>query len=37
MADNWLMTGSGIPGDFDADEDVDFADFAEFGDAWGGE
>ena len=30
MADNWLMTGPGIPGDFNADEIVNFLDFAEF-------
>ena len=30
MADNWLMTGPGIPGDFVADEIVNFLDFAQF-------
>jgi endoglucanase len=30
MADNWLMTGPGIPGDFFADEIVNFLDFAKF-------
>jgi len=30
MTDNWLMTGYGIPGDFFADEIVNFLDFAEF-------
>lgn len=37
MADNWLVTGSElpIPGDFDADETVNFADFAIFGSVWG--
>ena len=28
MADNWLMTGPGIPGDFNADGIVNFFDFA---------
>lgn len=31
MADNWLMTGPGILGDFVADEIVNFLDFAAFG------
>jgi hypothetical protein len=37
MADNWLVTGSQtpIPGDFNADGTVDFADFAIFGNVWG--
>jgi hypothetical protein len=30
MADNWLMTGPGIPGDFVADEIINFFDFAKF-------
>jgi hypothetical protein len=30
MADNWLMTGPGIPGDFVADGIVNFRDFAQF-------
>ncbi|MGA1979112.1 MAG: glycoside hydrolase family 9 protein [Sedimentisphaerales bacterium] len=30
LADNWLMTGPGIPGDFFADEIVNFLDFAKF-------
>jgi hypothetical protein len=30
MADNWLMTSPGIAGDFNADEIVNFLDFAEF-------
>jgi hypothetical protein len=30
MADNWLMTGPGLLGDFIADEIVNFLDFAEF-------
>jgi hypothetical protein len=34
MADNWLLTGAGIPGDFVVDETVNFPDFAEFGGAW---
>jgi hypothetical protein len=34
MAQNWLFTGSGIAGDFDGDEDVDFIDFAVFGIIW---
>jgi subtilisin family serine protease len=28
LAENWLKTGSGIAGDFDADNNVDFIDFA---------
>ena len=37
MADNWLVTGSQtpIPGDFNADGTVDFADFAILGNVWG--
>ena len=34
MADNWLMTGPEIPGDFIVDETVNFLDFAEFGIIW---
>jgi subtilisin family serine protease len=34
MANNWLVTGVGIPGDFNVDGDVDFIDFAEFGIVW---
>jgi len=34
IADNWLSQGVGIPGDFDADEMVNFLDFAEFGNVW---
>jgi len=34
IADNWLLQGPGIPGDFDADEIVNFLDFAEFGNVW---
>ena len=34
IADNWLLQGSAIPGDFDADEIVNFPDFAEFGNVW---
>jgi hypothetical protein len=34
MAGNWLLNGPEIPGDFNADETLDFLDFAEFGIAW---
>ena len=34
IADNWLLQGPGMPGDFDADEIVNFLDFAEFGNVW---
>jgi hypothetical protein len=34
MAGNWLMQGTGIPGDFDADGIVNFLDLAEFGNIW---
>jgi hypothetical protein len=37
ICENWLITGSPtpIPGDFDADGTVDFADFAVFVSVWG--
>ncbi|MBN2020012.1 MAG: hypothetical protein JW749_07295 [Sedimentisphaerales bacterium] len=31
MAENWMLTGPGIPGDFVVDERIDFLDFAMFG------
>ena len=34
MSSSWLATGTGMPGDFNSDEIVDFFDFAEFGAAW---
>ena len=34
LAENWLKTGPGILGDFNADEFVNFIDFAEFGAVW---
>lgn len=34
IADNWLLQGPDIPGDFDADGIVNFLDFAEFGNIW---
>jgi subtilisin family serine protease len=34
MADNWLLTGPAIPGDFNTDDIVNFFDFAEFGIVW---
>jgi hypothetical protein len=36
MCENWLATGSDIPGDIYKDEDntVNLLDFAEFGPAW---
>ena len=34
FAENWLQTGNGIAGDFDADNYVDFIDFAEFALIW---
>jgi hypothetical protein len=34
LAENWLKTGPGILGDFNADDNVDFIDFAEFGVVW---
>jgi subtilisin family serine protease len=34
LAENWLKIGSGIAGDFDNDNDVDFIDFAIFGLIW---
>ena len=34
FASDWLMTGTGILGDFNADELVDFIDFAKFGTVW---
>jgi hypothetical protein len=35
LAQNWLKTASGIAGDLDADNNVDFIDFAIFGIVWG--
>jgi lysophospholipase L1-like esterase len=34
ISENWLKTGSDIPGDFDKNNIVNFLDFAEFGLAW---
>jgi subtilisin family serine protease len=34
IADNWLLQGPEIPGDFNADGIVNFLDFAEFGNIW---
>ena len=34
IADNWLLQGPDIPGDFNADGIVNFLDFAEFGNIW---
>jgi len=34
LAENWLVAGPGILGDFNADEFVDFIDFAYFGAVW---
>jgi hypothetical protein len=34
IADNWLLQGPEIPGDFNADGIVNFWDFAEFGNTW---
>ncbi len=35
LCDSWLITGSPIPGDFDADGTVDFVNYAVFGSVWG--
>jgi hypothetical protein len=34
FAGYWLTIGSGLPGDFDGDSDVDFGDLARFADYW---
>jgi len=34
IGENWLMTGMGIPGDFDENDTVNFIDFADFATVW---
>ncbi|MGD0077832.1 MAG: hypothetical protein ABSB91_04290, partial [Sedimentisphaerales bacterium] len=34
LAENWLLTGTGIPGDFNADGQIDFLDFVDFANVW---
>jgi len=34
LAERWLDTGAGLPGDLDADDDVDWADLSRFVDEW---
>jgi hypothetical protein len=34
FAEQWLHTGSGLPGDIDADNDIDFGDLARLADLW---
>ena len=34
LAQHWLDTGSGLPGDLDGDDDVDYEDMGRFVDEW---
>jgi hypothetical protein len=34
LVDNWLATGTGLPGDIIVDNTVNFLDFAKFAEDW---